>query len=89
MTGCCANGVPAVAVEEGWVWMASVLAAPGTSLSVPKFELVATPANVAVPLISRLPLAKGVPAVGRTRTFSHVNFEICPLISPLVTVKVS
>src|SRR5215469_2596802 len=30
MTGCWAKATPAVAVLEGWVWMASLLAAPGT-----------------------------------------------------------
>src|SRR5437762_6114259 len=28
MTGCCAHGTPAVAVDEGCVWIVSLLAAP-------------------------------------------------------------
>src|SRR6266567_1324013 len=40
MTGCWAKGTPAVAVAEGWVGMASVLAAPGTSRNAPRLALV-------------------------------------------------
>src|SRR5215831_15233502 len=37
----------------------------------------------------RFPLANGVPAVGRTRTFCHVNLQVTPPRLALVTVKVS
>ena len=81
--------MPAVAVAEGWVRMAKLLAAPATSFNVPKLELVDTPAIVAVPVIVRLPLANGeVPAVGRTRTFCHVSVQVAPLLAE-VTVKTS
>src|SRR5438105_4108796 len=74
---------------EGCVWIASLLAAPDTSRNAPKFELVDRPTTVAVPLTVRLPLANGVPAVGLTRTFCHVNLHVTELILLLVTVKVS
>src|SRR5512142_2271883 len=32
-TGCWANGAPAVALAEGWVWMTSLLAAAGATLT--------------------------------------------------------
>src|ERR1051325_11205305 len=86
-TGCCANATPAVAVDEGCVRMARVLAAPATSRRVPKLEAGATPVMLAVPLRARLPLASGVPAVGRTRTFCQVNLQVTPLKLGLVTVK--
>src|SRR5947208_1769759 len=89
MTGCCANTTPAVAVEEGWVWITNVLAAPAISRKLPRSELVDKPTIVAVPLPNRVPLASGVPAVGRTRTFCHVNVEGVPPLLRIVTVKVS
>ena len=55
--------------------MARLLAAPATSRNVPRFEFVERPTTLAVPVIRRLPLANGAPAVGRTRTFCHVSFE--------------
>src|SRR5260221_14379035 len=39
MTGCWAKGKPPVAVAEGWVLMASLLAAPGTSRNEPSFTM--------------------------------------------------
>src|SRR5438046_8839154 len=69
--------------------MARVLAAPATSRKAPRLALVGSPTTVAVPLRIRLPLASGVPAVGRTRTFCQVNLQVTPLILELVTVKTS
>ena len=46
--------------------MTRLFAAPATSSRFPKFEFVCRPTTVAVPLRVRLPLASGVPAVGRT-----------------------
>src|SRR6266853_6877251 len=39
-TGCWAKTTPAVALAEGWVWMAKTLGAPATSRRLPKLELV-------------------------------------------------
>src|SRR5436190_1661374 len=77
-TGCWAKGTPAMAVAEGCVRMARLLAAPATSRKVPRLALVERPTTLAVPLIRRLPLANGVPAVGRTRIFCQVNWEGLP-----------
>src|SRR5882724_2134993 len=77
-TGCWAKGTPAVAVAEGCVRMARLLAAPATSRKLPRLALVERPTTLAVPLIRRLPLANGVPAVGRTRIFCQVNWEGLP-----------
>src|SRR6266851_6021638 len=87
MRGCWANGTPAVAVEEGWVWMTSLFAAPAISRRVPRLALVERPTTLAVPLRNRLPLARGVPAMGRTRTFCQVKVLVTLL--PELTVKVS
>src|SRR5215470_5860172 len=88
-TGCWAKATPAVALEEGWVWMAKTLADPATSRSEPRLALVERPTTFAVPLRLRLPTARGVPAVGRTRTFCQVKVLVTPLALELVTVKVS
>src|SRR6266567_2527182 len=87
MSGCWAKGTPAVPVEEGCVWITSLLAAPAISRSVPRLPLVERPTTLAVPLRKRLPPAKGVPATGRTRTFCQVKVLVT-LLSEL-TVKVS
>src|SRR6185503_5238900 len=55
--------------------MASWLAAPATSRNAPAVELVETPAIVAVPVKNRLPLASGVPAVGRTRILPQASLS--------------
>src|SRR5713226_1751806 len=89
MTGCCAKATPAVAVDEGWVWITRLLAAPATSRNVPKMELVVTVIRLAVPVTLRLPLASGAPAVGRTRRFCQVSLHLTPLRLVLVTVKVN
>src|SRR5436309_2254730 len=69
--------------------MVSLLAVPGTSVKVPKFEvLLVTAATVAVPVLNMLPLARGVPAVGRTRTFCQVSEQVTPLALAAVIVKV-
>src|SRR5580704_10376702 len=41
----------------------------------------------AVPVSTRLPLASGVPADGRTRRFCHVNEHVTPPLLADVTVK--
>src|SRR5260370_14392983 len=87
MRGCWANGTPAAAVEEGCVWMTSLLAAPAISRRVARLALVERPTTLAVPLRKRLPLAKGVPATGRTRTFCQVKVLVTLLTE--LTVKVS
>src|SRR5262245_56636569 len=74
-------------MDEGWVCMVSLLAAPATSRKRPKLEVGATPLMVAVPLRLRLPLAKGVPALGRTRIFCQVSLQVTPLALEPVTVK--
>src|SRR5229473_1661034 len=87
MSGCWANGTPAVAVEEGCVWITSLFAAPAISRRVPRLALVERPTTLAVPLRNRLPLARGVPAMGRTRTFCQVKVLLTRLTE--VTVKLS
>src|SRR6266700_5882081 len=87
MSGCWAKGTPAVAVEEGCVWITSLLAAPAISRSVPRLALVERPTTLAVPLRKRLPPAKGVPAMGRKRTFCQVKVLVTLLTE--LTVKVS
>src|SRR6266567_487347 len=87
MSGCWAKGTPAVPVEEGCVWITSLLAAPAISRSVPRLPLVERPTTLAVPLRKRLPPAKGVPATGRTRTFCQVKVLVTRLTE--LTVKVS
>src|SRR5215475_13426333 len=88
-TGCWPKGTPAVAVAEGCVRMARLLAAPATSRKVPRLALVERPTTLAVPLIRRLPLTNGVPAVGRTRTFCQVSLQVTPLALEAVTVNTS
>ena len=58
--------------------MTSFLAAPATSRSVPRLELVERPTTLAVPVTLRLPMANGVPALGRTRTFCQVKVPRTP-----------
>src|SRR5678815_4967998 len=67
--------------------MARVLAAPATSRKAPRLAPPGSPTTVAVPPRARLPLANGVPAVGRTRTFCQVSLQVTPLALELVTVK--
>src|SRR6266567_4165418 len=87
-TGWVPNGAPAVA-EPGWVVNASRLAAPASSVSAPKLVLLAvTAARVAVPVLVRLPLARGVPASGVTRTLVQVSEQVTPPPLALVTVNV-
>src|SRR5262249_56923298 len=80
-TGCWAKGSPAVAVAEGCVRMARLLAAPATSRKVPRLALVERPTTLAVPPIRRKPLADGLPAVGPTRTVCHVHCEGLPVVA--------
>src|SRR5215472_11663467 len=89
ITGCWAKVIPAVAVAEGWVIMTRLLAAPGTSRKVPRLAVPDRPTTVAVPAQLKLPRARGVPALGRTRTFCQVNLQVTPLALRLVTVKTS
>src|SRR5262249_13606242 len=88
-TGCWAKATPAMALAEGWLWIARYLARPATSRSEPRMALVERPTTLGVPLRVRLPRARGVPALGRTRTFCQVKVLVTPLALELVTVKVS
>src|SRR5437660_1902791 len=85
--GCCVKVTPAVAVAEGCVWSANLLAAPGISQSKPSLEFAETLTNEAVPAKLRFPIASGVPAAGRTLTFCQVNLQAKPPLLFLVTVK--
>src|SRR5690242_18530237 len=69
--------------------MARLLAAPATSRKAPRLALVERPTTLAVPVRARLPRARGVPAVGRTRTFCQVSLQVIPLALELVTVNTS
>src|SRR5213594_2242856 len=69
--------------------MTRLLAAPAISRKTPRLMPVGRPTTVAVPLRVRLPLASGVPAVGRTRTFCQVSVQVAPPLLETVTVKVS
>src|SRR5437867_13064117 len=68
--------------------MVNLLAVPGTSVSVPQFVVPLTAATVEEPVSTILPLAKGVPAVGRTRTFCQVSEQVTPFALAAVIVKV-
>src|SRR5688572_7860372 len=75
-TGWVASNAPAVP-DPGCVVKVNRLATPATSVNAPKLVLPAvTAAIVAVPVLVRLPLASGVPALGRTRTFCHVSEQV-------------
>src|SRR5262252_3558662 len=67
--------------------MVRLLAAPATSRRVPRLALVDSPTTLAVPLRPKLPLSRGVPAVGRTRTFCQVSLQVIPLALEAVTVN--
>src|SRR5688572_9416398 len=67
--------------------MTSLLAVPATSRRVPRLALVENPTTLDVPLRLSLPLARGVPAVGLTRTFCQASLQRTPLALDLVTVK--
>ena len=69
--------------------MASLLAAPATSRRKPRLALAGRPATLAVPLRVRLPLASGVPVVGRTRTFCQVREQVIPEALEAETVNTS
>ena len=87
-TGWVVSAAPAVP-EPGWVVNASRLAAPATSVNVPKLVLLAvTEVIVAVPVSVRLPLAKGVPALGRTRTFCQIREQVTPALLAALAVNV-
>src|SRR5438093_6155944 len=88
ITGCCAKSTPAVAVVEGCVWITSLEAGP-YSINEPKLVLLAvTAAMVDVPVLVILPLARGLAALGRTRTFCQVSEQVSELLLAMVTVKV-
>src|SRR5690349_4033365 len=55
----------------------------------PKLEVGETPVRLAVPEQIRLPLVKGAPAIGRTRTFCQVKLQVTPPELEIVTVKTS
>src|SRR5882724_8916553 len=87
-TGWVARSAPAVEVP-GCVVKANRLAAPAISVKAPKLVLLAvTAAMVAVPVLVRLPLANGVPALGRTRTFCQISEQVTPALLAALTVKV-
>ena len=87
-TGWVASKAPAIP-EPGCVVNANRLARPATSVNAPKLVLLAvTAAIVAVPVFVRLPLANGVPALGRTRTFCQVSEQVTPGALMALTVKV-
>src|SRR6266511_2677502 len=69
--------------------MARLLAAPGTSRKRPRLAPMGKPTTLAEPLRVRVPVASGVPAVGRTRTFCQVREQVTPAELLLVTVKVN
>src|SRR5262245_21446531 len=88
ITGCWAKLTPAVAVVEGWVWMVNRAAGP-YSINGPKLvELLVTAAMVDVPVLVMLPLARGLAALGRTRTFCQVSEQLTSLLLVELTVKV-
>ena len=62
-------------------------ATPTTSVSVPRFEALVTPTSAGLAVRVKFPLASGVPAVGRTRTFCQVNVFASPLLT-LLTLRV-
>src|SRR5436190_8520707 len=68
--------------------MVNLLAAPATSVNVPKFVVPLTAAAVAVPVLTILPLANGVPAEGRTRMFCQVSEQVTPVLLALAIVMV-
>src|SRR5947207_45811 len=69
---------PAIA-KPGWVVKARRLAAPGSSLSEPKLVVPAVmPAMLEVPVLVRFPLARGIPATGRTRTLVPDSEQLTP-----------
>src|SRR5947208_7741814 len=79
MTGCCAKTTPVVAVDEGCVWTVSRAAGP-YSIKEPKLVLLlVTTAIVDVPDLVILPLARGLAAVGRTRTLCRVTEQGSPV----------
>src|SRR5262245_9211409 len=68
--------------------MASRAAGP-YSIKEPKLvELLVTAAIVDVPVLVMLPLARGLAAVGRTRTFCQVSEQVTLPLLTIVTVKV-
>src|SRR5919198_3229034 len=69
--------------------MIKFLVAPATSRKRPRLAVAGRPTTLAVPDRVKLPVANGVPAVGRTRTFCQVSPQVTPLRLELVTVKVS
>src|SRR5258708_26254970 len=72
ITGCCTKSLPAVAVVEGWVWIPRAVVAP-TSIKRPKLVVLLVTAVIAeVPVLEMMPLARGLAAMGRTRTFCQV-----------------
>src|SRR5438477_10501460 len=68
--------------------MVNLVVVPRTSVKVPKLVVPFTAATVDVPVSTMLPLAKGVPAVGRTRTFCQVSEQVTPFALAAVMVKV-
>src|ERR1035437_969856 len=84
------KAAPTVTLEDGSVLIASLFAAPTTSVRVPKeVDPAVIPLMVAPPdAIVMLPFARGVPAVGRTWMPAQVIFEILLPPSTVLTVMV-
>src|SRR5881394_1893743 len=88
ITGCCANATPAVAVDEGCVWITRRAGGPNSS-NRPKLVLLLVTAGMTdVPVLVMLPLARGVAALGRRRMFCQVSEQVTPPLLAAVTVKV-
>src|SRR5438552_3174552 len=93
MTGCCANGTPAVALEDGCVWIVSLLAAPaltviaGLVLAVLVPSVMSVAVTVCVPTVLSVTLAVRVPAdnaplAGR---MALESLEVIPTVWVLLT----
>ena len=80
--------VASLSVVLGCCPKTSLLGAPGTSVKVPKLGLLTPLVIVLVPVSVMLPVANGVPAVGRTRMFCHVREFLIEFAVCAVTVKV-
>src|SRR5437879_3379457 len=93
MTGCCANVTPAVALEDGCVWIVSLLAAPGVTvigvlvLAVLVPSVMSVAVTVCVPTVLSVTLAVRVPAdnaplAGR---MALESLEVSPTVWVLLT----
>src|SRR5881394_2222426 len=88
ITGCWAKARPAVAVDEGCVWMTRRAGGPNSTNRPKLVLLLVTAAMTDVPVLVILPLARGLAALGRTRTFCQVSEQATPPLLAALTVKV-